>query len=72
MPDNFGPDDEIQPGDYFMREPEIEADSGLSRTTRWRLQKKGKFPRSCPISPNAKGLLRSKFLAWMRAQLESA
>ena len=50
--------------DRFMREPEIEERSGLSRTTRWRMARRGEFPRMCQISPNAKGLLESKYLTW--------
>ncbi len=50
--------------DRFMREPEIEECSGLSRTTRWRMARRGEFPRMCQISPNAKGLLESKYLTW--------
>ncbi len=65
------PDCEIQPGDYFMREPEIGTKSGLSRTTRWRLEKEEKFPKSVRLSPNSKGLLHSKFLAWMRNRIEA-
>jgi prophage regulatory protein len=66
------PNSIIQPGDYFMRESEIESVTGLSRTTRWRLEKEGKFPKCTRLSPNAKGLLYSKCMAWVKARLEEA
>ena len=50
--------------DRFLREPEIKRRSGLSRTTRWRLEKLGKFPKRRPLSPNTKGLPESEYLAW--------
>jgi prophage regulatory protein len=34
----------------FMREPECLKLTGLSRTTRWRLEKVGKFPKRIKIS----------------------
>ena len=57
--------------DYFMREPEIERVTGLSRTTRWRLERKGKFPRKRQISPNATACLASEIFAWMAEKMRS-
>ena len=37
--------------DRFLREPEVQHITGLSRTTRWRLQRDGKFPYRRQISP---------------------
>ena len=39
--------------DRFLREPEVHRLTGLSRTTRWRLERAGKFPRRRRISENA-------------------
>ena len=39
--------------DRFVREPEVHRLTGLSRTTRWRLERAGKFPRRRRISENA-------------------
>lgn len=58
--------------DRFMREPEIEHRSGLSRTTRWRLEKIGKFPKRRRLSPNATGLLESEYRAWEAEREEVA
>ena len=51
--------------DRFLREPEVQHITGLSRTTRWRLQRDGKFPRRRQISPNGVGWLASEIFAWM-------
>ncbi len=51
--------------DRFMREPEARRITGLSRTTRWRLERAGKFPRKRQISENAKGNLASEIKAWV-------
>ena len=51
--------------DHFLREPEVQRITGLSRTTRWRLQRDGKFPHRRQISTNAVGWLASEINAWM-------
>ena len=51
--------------DYFMREQECKRTTGLSRTTRWRLQSAGEFPKKRQISPNATAWLASEIFAWM-------
>ena len=58
--------------DRFLREAEIKRRSGLSRTTRWRLEKMGKFPRRRRLSLNATGLLESEYLAWEAEREEIA
>ena len=54
--------------DRFIREPEIALITGLSRTTRWRLERAGKFPNRRRISTNAVGWLASEINAWMTEQ----
>ncbi len=54
--------------DRFLREPEVRHITGLSRTTRWRLQRDGKFPRRRQISTNAVGWLASEINVWMAEQ----
>lgn len=51
--------------DRFMREPEVAQVTGLSRTTRWRLERAGKFPRRRRISANAVAWLQSEVEAWI-------
>jgi prophage regulatory protein len=49
----------------IIREPECRRISGLSRSTRWRLEREGKFPRRRRISPGASGWLASEIAAWL-------
>ena len=51
--------------DRIVRDPECEEISGLSRTTRWRLEQKGLFPRRRRISPNGVGWLLSEINEWV-------
>ena len=60
--------DTPQTEDRFMREPEVRRITGLSRTTRWRLERARKFPRRRQISTNAVGWLASEINAWMAEQ----
>ena len=64
--------DPTQPTDRFLREAEVRHITGLSRTTRWRLERAGKFPKRIPISENAKANLLSHILAWMAARVNAA
>ena len=60
---------EIQmPPDRFIRDPECEKMSGLSRTTRWRLEREGKFPKRRQISPNGVGWLLSEIQSWLESR----
>lgn len=54
----------LELGDRYIREEECFRLSGLSRTTRWRLERKGQFPKRRQLSDNAIGWLLSEVLAW--------
>ena len=49
----------------FMREFECQQVSGLSRSTRWRLEKEGLFPKRRQIGKNAIGWLKSEIDQWI-------
>lgn len=51
--------------DRFIREAEVRRITGLSRSTRWRLERDRKFPKRRRISPNAVGWLASEIREWM-------
>ncbi len=53
------------PLDRFIREPECRRLTALSRTSRWRLERAGQFPRRRRISPNAVGWLASEIQRWI-------
>ena len=48
-----------------VRKPEVVERTGLSGTTIWRLQRKGKFPPFFKLSDNAKGLLECDLERWI-------
>jgi predicted DNA-binding transcriptional regulator AlpA len=50
--------------DRYVREPECKRFSGLSRVTRWRLERSGRFPRRRQLSDNAIGWLMSELTQW--------
>ena len=58
--------------DRFLREPEVRRLTGLSRTTRWRLERAGKFPRRRRISENAVAWAASEINAWIAERMEAA
>ena len=55
----------LQATDSFVREPECRRITGLSRVTRWRLEREGKFPRRRRLSSGAVGWLRSEIAHWV-------
>lgn len=56
--------------DSFIREPERLRITGLSRTTWWRLERRGLAPRRRILSPNAVGWLRTELQEWIRSRQE--
>jgi prophage regulatory protein len=55
--------------DRVIREDECLRLTGLSRTTRWRLERQDRFPRRLQLSDNAVGWLLSELLAWRTSRL---
>ena len=49
--------------DRFIREPECKRITGLSRTTRWRLERAGLFPKRRQISPGG-------LIAWLESEVQ--
>jgi prophage regulatory protein len=62
--DNYEPD-------RFMREGEVNRRTGLSRTTRWRMEQTGDFPRRRQLSPNSVGWLEREIETWMLARIKA-
>ena len=48
----------------FIRDAECKTISGLSRSTRWRLERDGRFPRRVRIAPNCVAWRLSEILEW--------
>jgi prophage regulatory protein len=54
--------------DRIIREPECKQRTGLSRSTRWRLERVDKFPRRRRLSEGCSGWLESEIAAWIAAR----
>ena len=61
----------IPSGDRVVREPETERRTGLSRATRWRMERAGKFPKRVKLGPNSVGWLESELEAWLSAKADA-
>jgi prophage regulatory protein len=55
--------------DRILRDSEVRERTGLSRTTRWRLIKAGKFPAPVRLTEHAVGTRESELNAWVAARL---
>ena len=54
--------------DRIIGEPECKELTDLSRSTRWRLMRKGDFPAKVALSPNRKGWRLSAIVGWLEAR----
>ena len=54
--------------DRFIREPERRRITGLSRSTWWRLERKGQAPKRRQISPNGVAWLESELTSWIASR----
>jgi prophage regulatory protein len=53
----------------FLRFPAVRARTGLSRSTIWRLERQGAFPRHRRISRNAVAWVEAEITEWMRSKV---
>lgn len=51
--------------DRIIREPEERALTGLCRTTRYELEKRGEYPKGVMLSARARGHWLSEVRAWL-------
>lgn len=56
------------PGDRILHWAEVKQMTGLSRSTTWRMQRTGAFPRSIALSPGRVGWWESELAAWRKAR----
>jgi prophage regulatory protein len=55
--------------DYkLIREPQVLSLTGLSKTTRWRLERDGKFPKKRQLSANTVAWMFSEIEAWIQTR----
>ena len=55
----------------FIHDDECGRMTGLSKSTRWRMEKRGEFPAKVKLSPGRSGYRLSTVLAWMAARTTS-
>lgn len=53
--------------DRILRWPELQQITGYSRTTIWRLEQEGKFPKRRQIGANMVGWISSEVSQWLAA-----
>jgi prophage regulatory protein len=56
----------------FLRRKQVEARTGLSRSTIYQYVKDGYFPKPVPLGPRAVGWLESDVSEWIAARVSSA
>jgi prophage regulatory protein len=52
----------------ILRVRDVEARTGLSRTSLWRLQRAGEFPPSRSLSPGTVGWIEDEISAWIESR----
>ena len=52
-----------------LRDPQVFEITKLSKSTRWRLEKAGLFPKKIRLSPNAVGWLESDIRLWLEQRV---
>ncbi|MCH8095621.1 MAG: AlpA family phage regulatory protein [Proteobacteria bacterium] len=64
--------EEVGDIDRFLGETEVARITDLSRTTRWRLERQGRFPKKRHISANRIGWLQSEIIKWVESRATPA
>lgn len=52
----------------LLRANEVQHRTGLSRTTIWRLERKGEFPSRRRLGPNSVGWLKEEVETWIKSR----
>jgi prophage regulatory protein len=58
--------------DRIIREREVEAITGLARTTRWRAVKAGTFPKPVRLTPSTIGWCQTDLARWLAERRTAA
>ena len=53
-------------GNLIWREPKVKEETGLSKSTRWRLMKAGEFPPKVQLGPRAVGWRAESIILWCK------
>lgn len=55
----------------ILREKQVRELTGLSRVTRWRMERRGKFPSRVHLTSRCIGWPEGEVLEWLRERLEA-
>jgi prophage regulatory protein len=55
----------------MLRERQVKDLTGISRVTRWRLERRGEFPRKVRLTPRCVGWPESEVIAWLKERAEA-
>ena len=58
-------------GFLIWREPKVAEETGLSKSTRWRLMKAGEFPPKVQLGPRAVGWIAASIIQWCDERCEA-
>jgi prophage regulatory protein len=58
-------------GTLIWREPKVEEETGLSKSTRWRMEKAGDFPKKIQLGPRSVGWRAEEIIQWCKDRCES-
>jgi len=64
------PKSQLAAAPRLLRFPAVRARTGLSRSTIWRLERRGAFPRHRRISSNAVAWLEQDVSDWIRSKVD--
>lgn len=55
----------------MLREREVKQITGLSRVTRWRMERKGEFPKKIKLSERCVAWSEAEVVAWLKERAEA-
>jgi prophage regulatory protein len=58
-------------GKLIWREPKVKEETGLSKSTRWRMEKAGEFPKKIQLSLRAVGWRAEEIIQWCKDRCEA-
>jgi len=64
--------EQIRSATRLLPPPVVTDRTSLSRTTLWRMVRRGEFPKPIPISPNRVAWSEAEVDAWIASKMEAA
>lgn len=58
----------LQENISYLREPQVFSLTKLSKSTRWRLERQGKFPKRRQLSTRTVGWIGAEIESWMKSR----